>query len=61
MTTADLDRATLAEMNAITQLVIDGKLRGPEATERLRELTQQVHAERARIQAKAAQAAEEEA
>jgi hypothetical protein len=45
-------------MNAITQSVIDGKLRGPEATERLRELTQRVHAERARIQA--AKVAEEE-
>jgi hypothetical protein len=58
MTTSELDRTTLAEMNAITQSVIDGKLRGPEATERLRELTQRVHAERARIQA--AKVAEEE-
>jgi hypothetical protein len=59
MTTGELDRATLTEMNRLTQAVIDGKLRGPEATERLRELTQLVHAERARMQA--AEAAEEEA
>jgi len=31
MTTAELDRATLTEMNAITQAAMDGKLRGPEA------------------------------
>jgi len=58
MTTAELDLSTLAEMNAITQSVIDGKLRGPEATARLRALTQRVRVERARI--KAAQAAKEE-
>jgi hypothetical protein len=59
MTTGELDRRALTEMNAITQAVIAGTLRGPEATERLRELTQRVHVERARMQA--AQAAEEEA
>jgi polyhydroxyalkanoate synthesis regulator phasin len=51
MTTDELDRRTLSEMNRLTQAVIDGELRGPEAKERLRELMQQVRVERARIQA----------